>query len=39
MLNFADVIALLSERASELVKSNKRIGNLAVVGINFSEPK
>jgi len=30
---------LLSERASELVKANPRIGNLAVVGIDFSEPE
>lgn len=38
-LTFAEVIALLSVRASELVKENPRIGNLAVVGIDFSEPK
>lgn len=35
---FAEVIELLSMRASELVKANPHIGNLAVVGIDFSEP-
>jgi hypothetical protein len=36
-LAFTEVIALLSVRASELVKANPRIGNLAVVGIDFTE--
>ena len=38
-LDFAEVIGLLSEKALELVQQNPRIGNLAVIGIDFCEPK
>ncbi len=38
-LTFSGAIAFLSERANELVRINPRIGNLAVVGIDFSEPE
>ncbi len=39
LMAFAEVIGLLTERALELVQQNPRIGNLAVVGIDFCEPK
>jgi hypothetical protein len=38
-LAFGKVIDLVSERAGELMKTNPHIGNLAVVGIDFSESK
>jgi hypothetical protein len=38
-LTFAEVVAVLSDRANELVKTTPRIGNLAVIGIDFSESK
>jgi hypothetical protein len=37
-LAFDEVIGLLTERALELVQQNPRIGNLAVIGIDFCEP-
>jgi hypothetical protein len=39
LLPFAEVIGLLSEQANKLMQNNPRIGNLAVIGIDFCEPK
>jgi hypothetical protein len=39
LLNFADVVAMVTERALELVRQNSRIGDVVVIGIDFCEPK
>jgi len=38
LLHFAEIIGLLSEQANKLTQNNPRIGNLAVIGIDFREP-
>jgi hypothetical protein len=38
-MDFAAVIVLLTQKAMELVRHNPKIGGLAVIGIDFSEPQ